>query len=338
MAALAKESTRQAYGETLVELGARIPQLVVLDADISRSTETIRFAERYPERFINVGAAEQNMLGIAAGLASCAMLPFVSTYAVFATMRALEQLRTLVAYPGLNVKVVASHGGLTPGPDGVTHQAIEDLSITRSIPGLRVVVPADATATRKLVSMVAQLEGPTYVRLTREPVPAIYPDKAVFNIGQAVTLKPGRDVTLIAIGDMVSIALATAEMADREGIDVRVLDMHTLKPLDEEAVMAAATETGAIVTVEDNSYLGGLGGAVCELLSGRKPTPVVRIGIKDTFTESGPYSELLAKYGLSPSHILTGINQALSMKGSYPATETGGSSTPRGGDLLVHDT
>lgn len=298
-------ATRVAYGDTLVEIGRKHKDIVVFEADISTSTQTCKFAKAYPERFFNMGIAEQNMMGAAAGISTTGLVPFVSTYAVFASMKACEQIRTSIAYPNLNVKIAVSHGGLTPGTDGVTHQATEDLSMMRCIPNLTVVMPADAVATKVLVEKAYQLKGPVYLRFTRCPLPIIYPkDKTDFTIGKAVTLKEGNQITLIAIGDMVYQALQAAKELEKEGISTRVVDMHTLKPLDYNCLDKIAHDTKFIITVEDNTILGGLGSAVCEFCSENFQIPVYRIGLKDTFAESGEYNELLEKYGLSSNNIV----------------------------------
>ena len=304
--------TRVAYGEALVEMGKKYKDLVVFEADISTSTKTCEFAKEYPDRFFNMGVAEQNMMGAAAGISTTGLVPFVSTYAVFASMRACEQIRTSIAYPNLNVKIAVSHGGLTPGTDGVTHQATEDLSILRSIPNMTVAMPADAVATKVLVEKAYQLKGPVYLRFTRCPLPIIYPkDKTDFTFGKAVTLKEGNQITLIAIGDMVYQALQAAKELEREGISTRVVDMHTIKPLDEECLRQVARETKAVVTIEDNTILGGLGSAVCEFYAENFQIPVYRIGLKDTFAESGEYHELLEKYGLSSRNIVLKVKNVL---------------------------
>lgn len=297
--------TRVSYGDALVEMGRKHKDIVVFEADISTSTQTCKFANAYPERFFNMGIAEQNMMGAAAGISTTGLVPFVSTYAVFASMKACEQIRTSIAYPNLNVKIAVSHGGLTAGPDGVTHQATEDLSIMRSIPNMTVAMPADAIATKVLVEKAYQLKGPVYLRFSRCPLPIIYPkDKTDFTFGKAVTLKEGNQVALIAIGDMVYQALQAAKELEREGISTRVVDMHTLKPLDYNCLDRIAHDSKFIITIEDNTILGGLGSAVCEFCSENFQIPVYRIGLKDTFAESGEYNELLEKYELSSKNIV----------------------------------
>jgi transketolase len=292
-------STREAYGEVLAELGAEIPNLVVLEADISKSTRTKIFAEKFPDRFYQFGIAEANMMTAAAGLATTGKIPFVSTYAVFASMRACEQLRTFICYPHLNVKVAVSHGGITSGNDGVTHQATEDLGMLRTIPGLTIIMPADYYATRALVREAAKMKGPVYLRFTRDAMPIIYGPGEPFTIGQGKLLLEGNDISLIAIGDMVTQALHAAEELAKQGIRAEVIDMHTLKPLDCDLVLKTAKKTGKIVTIEDHQINGGLGGAVCEYLAENSQTPVKRIGLKDIFAESGRYDLLLSKYEMS---------------------------------------
>ncbi len=303
-------ATREAFGKTLKEMGQKYQNIVVLEADISKSTRTCEFAKEFPKRFFNMGIAEQNMFTAAAGLSTTGLVPFVSTYAVFAAYKACEQIRTFIAYPELNVKIVVSHGGLTPGTDGVTHQATEDLSIMRSIPNLTVAMPADAIATRVLVEKAYLLKGPVYLRFTRCPIPIIYPEhNQDFRFGKAITLKEGKKICLIAIGDMVFQALKAAKILENKGISTKVIDMHTIKPLDKECLRKVAKETKAVVTIEDNNILGGLGGAVCEYYAEHFQMPVKRIGLKDTFAESGEYLDLLKKYGLSAQDIVIAVEE-----------------------------
>lgn len=309
--------TRQAYGEALVELGRINPQVVVFEADISKSTRTDLFAKEFPERFFDIGVAEQNEMAIAAGAATCGKIPFVSTYAVFASMRACEQIRTFIAYPGLNVKICPSHGGITPANDGVTHQATEDLGILRTIPGMTVLMPADAITTKKAVHQAAQMKGPVYIRLTRDAVPVIYDDGVQFQIGKAITLRDGKDITIIAIGDMVCKAMAAAEQLVKYHIRARIIDMHTIKPIDKEAIVKAASETGAIVTVEDHQINGGLGSAVAEVLVEHQPVSMERIGLKDTFAESGEYEKLLTKYGMDTKAIVEATQRVIQRKNIF---------------------
>jgi transketolase len=264
------------------------------------------FAQHFPSRFFNVGVAEQNAIGVAAGIASCGLIPFVSTYAVFASMRACEQVRTTVAYPRANVKICVSHGGLTPGNDGVTHQGTEDMGLMRTIPNMVVIMPCDFTQMRAAVFAAAKYDGPVYIRGTRDAMPHLYDEEITdrYTIGRAIRLKDGGDVAIVAIGDMVSHALRAARELAGSGLEAMVIDMHTLKPLDENIVVQAALQTGAVVTVEDHNILNGLGSAVAEVLAERAPVPMRRIGLRDTFAESGPYPALLAKYGLAVADIV----------------------------------
>lgn len=309
-----KIPTRIAYGQALAELGEENDRVVVIDADISKITGTHFFARKFPERFFNVGIAEQNEMGIAAGMATTGKIVFASTYAVFASMRACEQVRTFIAHTRSNVKIAASHAGLTGTTDGVTHQGTEDMGIMRTIPGMTIIMPADAVATRKIVKELAEHQGPAYLRLTKIPMPIIYDEETDFQIGRAVQLRDGNDVTIIAIGDMVIRALEAADLLDNNGIRARVLDMHTLKPVDKGAVVKAAEQTGAIVTVEDHNILNGLGSAVAEVVVENRPVPMERIGLRDTFAESGEYEELLEKYGLNTRHITEAARKVMGRK------------------------
>lgn len=303
--------TRMAYGEALRELGAVNEQVVVLEADIGKSTRSVLFGEAYPERYFNLGVAEQNEMAVAAGLSSCGKIPFVSTYAAFASMRACEQVRTFIAYPRANVKICPSHGGLTPGGDGPTHQATEDLGIMRTIPNMTVCMPTDAVMTYRAVFAAAELEGPLYLRLTRDPVPVIYDDGLEFAFGQAIVLRRGSDATVIANGDLVVQALRAAERLAAAGVSVTVIDMHTLKPLDEGCVIEHCAGARFVVTAEDHQINGGLGSAVAEVLGEHCPTPMKRIGLQDTFAESGPYPQLLEKYGLDDTAIERAVLEGL---------------------------
>ena len=306
--------TREGYGREIVELGRKNPKIVVLEADISSSTKTCYFAEEFPDRFFNVGVSEQNEAMVAAGLASTGLIPFLSTYAVFASMRALDQLRNSVHYPNLNVKVAASHSGITPGPDGVTHQAQEDMSILRSVANSTVIAGADSVTVKMAVHAAAAYYGPVYLSFTRDPVPLLFTDDYPYEIGKGVTIRDGQDVTIIANRDLTAHALVAAEHLAREGIDVRVIDMHTIKPLDEALVLQAARDTGAIVTAENNVIFGGLGSAVAELLVENHPIPMQRIGVRDTFAESGPYLDLIDKYGLTWPHIMDAVRKVVERK------------------------
>ena len=296
-------ATRVAYGEALRDLGAVNEQVVVLEADIGKSTRSVLFGEAYPERYFNVGVAEQNEMAIAAGLSSCGKIAFVSTYAAFASMRACEQVRTFVAYPRANVKICPSHGGLTAGNDGPTHQATEDLGIMRTIPNMTVCMPTDATMAYRAVFAAAELEGPLYLRLTRDPVPVLYEDELDFEFGRAIVLRSGADATIVANGDMVAQALVAAERLASAGVGVSVIDMHTVKPLDEACLIEHCAGARFVVTVEDHQVNGGLGSAVAEFLGEHCPVPMKRIGLRDTFAESGPYPALLEKYGLDAAAI-----------------------------------
>jgi len=309
-----QQATRYAYAEAILELGERNPDVVVLDADVSKSVGTHKFAERFPERSFNFGVAEQNMMATAAGMATTGLIPYATTYAVFASMRALDQVRNSIHYPRLNVKIAASHGGITPGPDGVTHQGQEDLSIMRAIAHSTVIAAADPPTTKLAVWAAAEWEGPVYFSFTRDPVPVIFDLNYPFEIGKAVTVRDGTDATIIAIRDLVVQSLVAAERLARRGLSVRVIDCHTLKPLDVETVLQAAEETGAIVTAENNMFYGGLGSAVAEVLVENYPIPMKRIGIRDTFAESGPYLELLKKYGLSAGHIADAVEEVVARK------------------------
>jgi len=313
--AVDQQATRYAYAEAVVELGERNPDVVVLDADVSSSIKTNKFAERFPERSFNFGVAEQNMMAAAAGMASTGLIPFASTYAVFATMRALDQVRNSIHYARLNVKIAASHGGITPGPDGVTHQGQEDLSLMRSIANSTVIAAADSPTTKLAVWAAAAWDGPVYLSFTRDPVPILFDLDYPFEIGVAVTIRDGTGATIIANRDMVCQSLIAAERLARKGLSVRVIDCHTLKPLDSEAIIQAARETGAIVTAESNVIYGGLGSAVAEVLVENHPVPMKRIGVRDTFAESGPYQAVIKKYGLSAEHIAQAVEEVITRKG-----------------------
>ncbi len=311
-----KIATRNAYGEALAELGEKYPQLVVLDADLSGATMSKFFAAKFPDRFFDCGIAEANMTGIAAGLATCGLKPFTNTFAIFAAGRAYEQVRNSIAYPGLNVTVVGSHGGVSVGEDGATHQCIEDFSLMRTIPGMLVCCPCDGNEMRQAVEALINYEGPAYLRLER-PSTEIVTDSVEgyrFELGKGVTMKDGGDVTIIANGIMVPVALKAANLLAAEGISARVIDMHTIKPLDEELVLKAAKETGCIVTSEEHSVIGGLGAAVCEFLSGTFPVPVVRHGVNDQFGRSGTANAVLEYFGLTPEVLAEKAKAAIAMK------------------------
>ncbi|MBN1247706.1 MAG: transketolase family protein [Anaerolineae bacterium] len=310
----AGQPTRYAYAEAIVGVGELHADVVVLDADVSKSLRTTQFAEAFPERSFNFGIAEQNMVAAAAGMATTGLIPFASSYAVFLTMRALDQVRNSIHYPRLNVKLASSHGGITPGPDGPTHQGQEDLSLMRAIANSTVVAAADCTTTKLATFAAAAYEGPVYLSFTRDPVPDLYDDTYPFEIGRAVVIREGTDATIVAIRDMVAQALVAATTLARRGLSVRVIDCHTLKPLDETTLLQAARETGAVVTAESNTILGGLGSAMAELLVENHPLPMERIGLRDTFAESGPYLALLEKYGMSAAHIASAVERVVQRK------------------------
>ena len=304
MAEVKKIATRESYGETLVELGAEHEEIVVLDADLAAATKTGLFQATYPERFINCGIAESNMIGVAAGLAAAGKVPFASSFAMFAAGRAYEQVRNSVGYPHLNVKIGATHAGISVGEDGATHQCNEDIALMRTIPGMVVINPSDDIEARAAVRAAYEYVGPVYMRFGRLAVPVINdrPDYK-FELGKGVVLREGKDVTIIATGLPVNNCLQAAEKLAAEGIDAKVINIHTIKPLDEELIIAAAQETGKVVTVEEHSVIGGLGGAVAEVLSEKAPTQMLRIGINDVFGESGPAVKLLEKYGIDAAGI-----------------------------------
>ncbi len=304
-----KIATRQAYGETLAALGEKDENIVVLDADLSGSTMTKIFASKFPDRFFNVGIAEQNLYGIAAGLAVSGKVVFASTFAMFATGRAFEIIRNSIAYPHANVKICATHAGVTVGEDGGSHQCIEDIALMRTIPGMVVLNPADAVSASKLIEKAYEIDGPVYVRLGRAAVPKIYDDKKDLEVGKAVKIREGKDYTIIATGVMVNEALIASETLKAEGIDVRVLDMHTIKPIDEEAIISAAKETKGIVTVEEHTVMGGLGSAVSEVIVRNHPVPMEFVGIKDVFGQSGKPAELLKEYNLTADDIVKAVKQ-----------------------------
>ena len=299
MSEVKKIATRESYGNALVECGADFPNLVVLDADLAGATKTGVFKKAYPERHIDCGIAECNMTGIAAGLSTCGKVPFISSFAMFAAGRNFEQVRNSIGYPHLNVKIGATHAGITVGEDGATHQCNEDVALMRTIPGMTVIVPSDDVEAKAAVRAAIEMNGPVYLRFGRAAVPVINdrPDYK-FEIGKGVLLREGKDVTIIACGITVASALDAAEMLAKDGIDAEVINIHTIKPLDEELVLASAKKTGRVVTAEEHTVIGGLGSAVCDCLSEKHPTPVLRIGMQDRFGESGTANELVEKYGL----------------------------------------
>lgn len=306
-------STREAYGRFLVELGKKDENIVVLDADLSRSTMTKYFAQAFPERFIQCGLAEQNMMGIAAGLAASGKIPFVSTFAVFAACRCFDQVRVSIAQPGLNVKIVATHGGITVGEDGASHHAIEDLALYCALPGFTVIVPADAIETVRVVEVAAATKGPFYIRLGRPKFPPIYTDDYRFQIGKAVTLRDGDDATIIACGVMVSRALEAAASLANQGINCRVLNMPTLKPLDRSSIIQAARETHGIVVAEEHLFDGGLGSRVAQVVASERPVSMQFVGLT-TYTKSGGAEELLRHTGLTANAIEQAVKEVISKK------------------------
>ena len=310
MSDVKKIATRESYGNALAELGAEHKDVVVLDADLAAATKTGVFKKAFPERFIDCGIAESNMMGVAAGLATTGLVPFASSFAMFAAGRAFEQVRNSIGYPHLNVKIGATHAGISVGEDGATHQCNEDIALMRTIPGMVVISPADDVEAKAAVKAAYEHQGPVYLRFGRLAVPVINdrPDYK-FEIGKGVVLREGKDLTIIATGLPVSNCLEAAEKLAADGIDAKVINIHTIKPLDEDLVIAAAKETGKVVTVEEHSVIGGLGSAVCDVLAEKAPTKVMKIGINDTFGESGPAVELLKKYGLDTDSIYEKIKE-----------------------------
>ena len=309
-------ATRAAYGQALAELGEKYPDLVVLDADLSGSTMTKAFADKFPDRFFDMGIAEANMVGVAAGLAACGKKPFVNSFAMFSAGRAWEQVRNSVAYPRLNVKIVGSHGGLSVGEDGATHQCIEDYAIMRAIPGMMVLSPCDGPEMRLAVKALLDYDGPAYLRLGRLAVDSVTDQVPgyQFHLGKGAQLRPGTDAAILATGMMVQEAVKAADLMAGEGLSVRVINLHTIKPIDEEIVLKAARETGALVTVEEANVVGGLGAAVCETVCTRYPVPVIRHGVKDLFGRSGAAQAVLDAYGLNAQSITNSVRCAIDRK------------------------
>jgi len=307
-----KKSTRDAYGEALLKLGGN-HDIIVLDADLSVSTQTGKFAKLFPGQFINVGCAEQNLIGVAAGLAIGGKIPFASTYAIF-SLRAWEQIRNTIAHDRLPVKVAVSHAGLTNAPDGASHQALEDIALMRVIPNMSVIVPADGVEAASVVQMEAERKGPAYIRLNRSKTPILFLHDYQFEFGKAVYIADGQDITLLATGTMVHLAVLASEVLKRAGISTRVINISTIKPLDTDAVIRAARETGAVITVEEHSVMGGLGSAVAEVLSEHVPVPMSLIGVRDVFGESGEYEDLLEKHGLTVECIVSSAQSLLRRK------------------------
>ena len=310
-----KIATREAYGKALAELANTNENIVVLDADLSKSTKTSEFKAICPERFFNMGIAEANMVSVAAGLSTCGKIPFVSTFAMFAAGRAFEQIRNAICYPRLNVKVCATHAGITVGEDGASHQTVEDLALMRSIPNMVVISPSDAVETKAAIEAIAEYNGPCYVRLGRAPVNVINDENTYkFEIGKGVLLNEGTDLTIVATGIMVDVALEAKEILASQGISARVINIHTLKPIDSDLLVKAAKETGAIVTVEEHSIIGGLGSAVSEVLGEGCPVPVVKVGVNDQFGQSGKPDELLEYYGLTAANVVEKAKRAIELR------------------------
>lgn len=308
-----KIATRESYGNALAELGEKY-DIVVLDADLSKSTKTEVFKKKFPDRFINMGIAEQNMMSTAAGLASCGKIVFASSFAMFAAGRAFEQIRNSIAYPNLNVKIGATHAGISVGEDGATHQCLEDIGIMRTIPNMVIINPADDVEARAAVKAAADHNGPVYLRFGRLGVPVIYGDDYKFELGKGVTLKDGSDVTIFATGLMVEASLSAAEALSEQGISARVVNIHTIKPIDREMIVNAARETGAVVTCEEHNIIGGLGSAVAEVLCEEYPVPMVRVGVKDCFGKSGVPAQLLKDYGLTAEDVAEAAKKAMAKK------------------------
>lgn len=308
------KATREAYGEALKKLAAENPNVVVLDADLSGSTKTSEFKKVAPDRFFNVGIAEQDLIGTAAGMAIAGKIPFASSFAMFAAGRAFEIIRNTVAYPKLNVKIAATHAGLTVGEDGASHQAIEDISLMRGIPNMTVINPADSIEAEQAVLKAAEIKGPVYIRLGRMNVEDVYDENYKFEIGKGVELRNGNDASIIATGLMVQEALKAAKILSEEGIEARVINIHTIKPIDKDIIIKAAKETKTIITAEEHSIIGGLGSAVLETLSDVYPVPVKRVGVLDTFGESGKPTDLLEKYHLTAKDIVEACKEAIKLK------------------------
>jgi transketolase len=311
-------SMRNAYGDTLVRMGGVYKNIVVLDADLAKSTQTMKFGKKFPERFFDMGIAEQDMMGTAAGLAASGMNPFVSTFAMFGSGRPWEQVRNSIAYPNLSVKIVVTHSGISVGPDGPTHQACEDMAIMRAIPNMKVVAPADSVETEKLIEFLAEYYGsPVYVRLTRMKSPVVFGPDYKFGFGKAKQVIKGGDVSIISTGVTLTQAMRAAETLKKDGISAEVIHMPTIKPIDEKAVIAAAKNTGNIITIEEHSIIGGLGSAVAEVLAEKQPARLKRLGIMDKFAESGEPDELFDKYGLSERHVVKAAKEILKDKSGY---------------------
>ncbi|WP_455138628.1 transketolase family protein [Thermophilibacter sp.] len=312
MADTKKIATRQSYGEELVALGAEHDDFVVFDADLAAATQTGKFKAAYPDRFFDAGIAESNMMGLAAGVATTGRVAFASTFAMFAAGRAFEQVRNSIGYPHLNVKIGATHAGISVGEDGATHQCNEDIALMRTIPGMTVIVPCDDTEARATVRAAYELDGPVYMRFGRLAVPVVNdPETFEFQVGKGIVKREGADVTIVACGLMVQAALEAAETLAEKGVSAEVIDMHTIKPIDAELLVKSASKTGHVVTAEEHSVIGGLGSAVCDVLSERCPVPVRKVGVKDTFGQSGPATELLHVYGLDAAGVVSAVEAVL---------------------------
>ncbi len=302
-----KKATRQSYGEALEKLGEENKKIVVLDADLSAATKTSIFAKKFPDRFFDMGIAEANMMGVAAGMASCGKIPYVSTFAAFAAGRAYDQIRASICYPNLNVKICATHCGITVGEDGATHQMLEDLALMRALPNMTVLCPSDDVKTKYLVEEIAKIKGPVYMRLARLATPGIYEENQKFEIGKAIQIGEGTDATIFATGVVVAEALKAKEELEKEGIYIRVVDVHTIKPIDKEMIIKSAKETKKLISIEDHSIIGGLGSAIAEVLTEEYPCKLIRLGIKDTFGKSGNAVELMKYFGLTSEGIIQTI-------------------------------
>ena len=315
MADVNKIATRQAYGEALAAMGEKYPNVVVLDADLAEATKTLLFKKKFPDRHIDCGIAESNMISIAAGISTTGLIPFASSFAMFAAGRAFEQVRNSIGYPHLNVKIGATHAGISVGEDGATHQCNEDIALMRTIPGMTIINPADGLETWKAVEAAINLNGPVYLRFGRYAVPYLYDESSYkFEVGKGIVLNDGCDVTLVATGLMVYIALEASKLLANEGISARVVNIHTIKPIDEELLIDSAKKTKCIVTCEEHSIIGGLGGAVCETLAEKYPVPVLRVGVEDKFGKSGSVPALLEDYGLTSANIVAKAKAAIALK------------------------
>jgi transketolase len=311
---MTKIATRDAYGKALVKLGEINKDVVVLDADLSKSTKTADFQKVFPERFFNMGIAEQNLMGVAAGFAAAGKIPFASTFAVFAIGRAYDQIRNTIGYPHLNVKIAATHAGLTVGEDGGSHQMLEDIALTRAIPGMTVIVPADGTETEKAVFAAAEMDGPVYIRLGRPGVPVIFDEDYKFEIGKAAVVEEGTDITIFATGIMVSIAIEAGKLLAKENISAEIVNISTIKPLDKKGIIDSVSKTRCCITCEEHNILGGLGSAVAEVLAENIPVPMERVGVEDVFGKSGTPDELLNAFGLTSENIATKVKKVLQRK------------------------